>query len=62
MILDARIRPGEYRARYATAVSERQARRDLVALAELGLLRVEGAGAATAYVRANRTQIPQNRT
>ena len=49
-----RIRPAEYRNRFATQVSERQARRDLVALEELGVLRVEGAGAATVYVRSER--------
>lgn len=32
-----------------------QARRDLVAMEELGLLRLDGAGAATSYVRTNRT-------
>jgi len=55
MKLDERVRPAEYRERFAAEVSERQARRDLVAMKELGLLRVEGAGAATAYVRTNRT-------
>ena len=53
--LDERIRPAQYRERFAAGVSERQARRDLVALEELGLVRVEGAGAATAYMRTNRT-------
>jgi ATP-dependent DNA helicase RecG len=52
---DERLRPAEYRERFASAVSERQARRDLVLLEELGLLRVEGAGAATTYVRTGRT-------
>jgi ATP-dependent DNA helicase RecG len=52
---DERIRPTEYRERFASEVSERQARSDLVALEELGLLRVDGAGAATTYVRTNRT-------
>ena len=55
MKLDERIRPAEYRERFAPEVSERQARRDLVAMEELGLLRVDGAGAATTYVRTNRT-------
>lgn len=55
MKVDERIRPAEYRERFATKVSERQARRDLVAMEELGLLRVDGAGASTAYVRTNRT-------
>jgi ATP-dependent DNA helicase RecG len=55
MKLDERIRPAEYRERFAAAVSERQARRDLVAMEELGLLRLDGAGAATSYVRTNRT-------
>jgi len=49
------IRPADYRARFAPEVSERQARRDLVALEAMGLLRVEGASAATTYVRTNRT-------
>ena len=53
--VDQRIRPAEYRERFAADVSERQARRDLVTLEELALLRVDGAGAATTYVRTNRT-------
>ncbi len=53
--VDERIRPAEYRERFAVEVSERQARRDLAALEELGLLRVDGAGASTVYVRTNRT-------
>lgn len=52
---EGRIRPAEYRERFASEVSERQARRDLVALEEQGWLRVEGAGAATSYVRTSRT-------
>ena len=55
MKVDERIRPAEYRERFAAEVSERQARRDLVSMEELGLLRVDGAGASTAYVRTNRT-------
>lgn len=55
MKVDERIRPAEYRERFAAKVSERQARRDLVTMEELGLLRVDGAGASTAYVRTNRT-------
>ena len=55
MKVDERVRPAEYRERFAADVSERQARRDLVAMEELGLLRVDGAGASTAYVRTNRT-------
>jgi len=55
MRVDERIRPAEYRERFANEVSERQARRDLVAMEELGLLRVDGAGASTTYVRTNRT-------
>jgi len=55
MKVDERIRPAEYRERFAAKVSERQARRDLVAMEGLGLLRVDGAGASTAYVRTNRT-------
>jgi ATP-dependent DNA helicase RecG len=53
--VDERVRPAEYRDRFASTVSERQARRDLVALEELGWLRVEGAGAATTYVRTSQT-------
>lgn len=45
------LRPAEYRERFAAQVSERQARRDLVAMEILGLLRVDGAGASTAYLR-----------
>jgi len=52
---EGRVRPSEYRERFASDVSERQARRDLVVLEELGLLRVEGGGPATVYVRTNRT-------
>jgi ATP-dependent DNA helicase RecG len=55
MKVDERIRPAEYRERFAADVSERQARRDLVAMEEMGLLRIDGAGASTAYVRTNRT-------
>ena len=50
-----RLRPAEYRERFAADVSERQARRDLVTLEQLGFLVREGEGAATVYVRANRT-------
>lgn len=50
-----RIRPAEYRERFAADVSERQARRDLVALEEQGFLVREGEGAGTVYVRSNRT-------
>lgn len=46
-----RIRPAEYRERFAQEVSERQARRDLAHLEQQGLLRAEGAGAASVYVR-----------
>lgn len=49
------IRPSEYRKRFAQGVSERQARRDLTELENLGLLEKVGAGAASAYRRTNRT-------
>lgn len=52
---DARVRRAEYHERLAADGSERQACRDVVALAELVLLRVDGAGAGTVYVRTNRT-------
>lgn len=52
---EERLRPMDYRERFAQEVSERQARRDLDALEKLGLLRVEGGGAATVYIRTNRT-------
>ncbi|MGB4859650.1 MAG: ATP-binding protein [Dokdonella sp.] len=55
MNINERIRPVDYRERFASTVSERQARRDVVTMEELGLLRVEGAGAATTYVRTNQT-------
>lgn len=50
-----RIRLAEYIARFASTVSDRQARRDLVRLVELGYLDVEGGGRTTRYVRTMRT-------
>jgi len=49
------IRPGEYHKRFATNVTDRQARRDLVELEEAGLLLRNGKGAGTVYQRTNRT-------
>lgn len=46
---------GEYHRQYAADVSERQARRDLEALQEIGAVTREGAGSKTRYVRTNRT-------
>ncbi|MFP4417245.1 MAG: RNA-binding domain-containing protein [Chitinispirillaceae bacterium] len=48
------IRPGEYRKRFAGDVSERQARRDLTELENVGIMEKVGAGAASAYRRTNR--------
>lgn len=45
------ITPAEYRKGYASEVTERQARRDLVELEELGLLERKGAGRSTHYIR-----------
>jgi len=41
----------EYQEQFAAAVSERQARQDLSALVEAGLLGLEGRGPASRYVR-----------
>ena len=49
------IAPGEYHPKFAAEVSERQARRDLEALHEIGAVTREGAGSKTRYVRTNRT-------
>lgn len=49
------IRPGEYRQRFATSISDRQARRDLVELEEAGLLHRIGKGVSTLYQRTDRT-------
>lgn len=49
------IRPIEYREKFASDVSERQARRDLKELEDLGMLERKGKGASTRYVRTNRT-------
>lgn len=57
-----RIRPGEYHRRYAADVSDRQARRDLVELAEARLLLRIGKGAGTIYQRTDRTWNSENRT
>lgn len=46
---------GEYHRQFAAQVSERQARRDLEALQEIGAVIREGAGSKTRYVRTNRT-------
>lgn len=56
------IRPGEYHQRFATEVSDRQARRDLVELEEAGLLLRVGKGASTVYQRTDRTWGGVNRT
>jgi ATP-dependent DNA helicase RecG len=49
------IKPIDYREKFAPDVSERQARRDLTELEDLALLERKGKGAATRYVRMNRT-------
>jgi ATP-dependent DNA helicase RecG len=49
------LRPSEYHQRFAANVSDRQARRDLVALEEAGLLRRIGKGSSTVYKRTDRT-------
>jgi ATP-dependent DNA helicase RecG len=56
------IRPGEYHQRFATEVSDRQARRDLVELEESGLLLRIGKGARTVFQRTDRTWPDGNRT
>lgn len=60
MLLDelqpgARIDPGGYSKRFATEVSQRQARADLALLTEAGYLRREGKGPSTTYVRTRKT-------
>ncbi len=45
------IRPNDYRNKFATGVSDRQARRDLVELAEAGYLKRSGKGISTAFER-----------
>lgn len=57
-----RIRPGEYHQRFASDVSDRQARRDLVELEEAGLLQRVGMGAGTVYQRTDRTWSDGKRT
>jgi len=57
-----KIRPGEYHQRFATEVSDRQARRDLVELEEAGLLLRIGKGAGTVFQRTDRTWPDGNRT
>ena len=47
----ASIRIREFIDRYASEVTDRQARRDLADLEAAGLLRREGSGLATAYCR-----------
>ena len=49
------ITPAEYRKRFASDVSERQARRDLSELEDLSILARKGKGAGTRYQRVNRT-------
>jgi predicted DNA-binding transcriptional regulator YafY len=49
------ITPAEYRKRFASDVSERQARRDLKELEDLLLIVRKGGGAGTRYQRTNRT-------
>ena len=49
------IRTKDYREKFASDVSERQARRDLTDLENLALLERKGKGAGTRYVRINRT-------
>lgn len=49
------IAPGEYHLKFAAEVSERQARRDLEALHEIGAVTREGAGSKSRYVRTSRT-------
>jgi ATP-dependent DNA helicase RecG len=56
------IRSGEYHQRFATEVSDRQARRDLVELEEAGLLLRIGKGAGTVFQRTDRTWPDGNRT
>lgn len=49
------IRPGDYHQRFASEVTDRQARRDLTELEEAGLLLRIGKGAGTVYERTDRT-------
>jgi ATP-dependent DNA helicase RecG len=56
------IRPSEYHQRFASDVSDRQARRDLVELEEAGLLLRIGKGVSTVYQRTDRTLADNNRT
>jgi ATP-dependent DNA helicase RecG len=46
---------GEYHRQFAVEVSERQARRDLETLQEIGAVTREGGGSKTRYIRTNRT-------
>ena len=46
---------GEYYRQFAADVSERQARRDLETLLEIGAVTRGGAGSTTRHVRTNRT-------
>ena len=46
---------GEYHRQFAVEVSERQARRDLETLQEIGAVTREGAGSKTRYIRTNLT-------
>lgn len=56
------IRPGEYHKRFATEVTDRQARRDLVELENARFLQRLGKGAGTIYKRTDRTLVETNRT
>lgn len=56
------IRPSEYHQRFAADVSDRQARRDLVELEEVGLVLRVGKGASTLYQRTERIWEGINRT
>jgi ATP-dependent DNA helicase RecG len=56
------IRPSEYHQQFASEVSDRQARRDLVELEQAGLILRIGSGAKTVYQRTDRTWPVGNRT
>lgn len=49
------IRPGEYHQRFVADATDRQARRDLIELADAGLLLRIGKGAGTIYQRTAQT-------
>ena len=52
---DTAIRIREFVDRYASDVTDRQARRDLADLEAAGLLRREGSGPATVYYRTEKS-------